>query len=119
MPVTHAETTEVTPEPTVADRIVDAVRHAAHFSHEARLATSIARDAGEEGVHTAKRVLKRVRRGGVEALEDFKEETAHYVKRQPFRAVGIAAGIGLLVGVVVGGIGARLGREACKGGKSS
>jgi ElaB/YqjD/DUF883 family membrane-anchored ribosome-binding protein len=50
----------------------------------------------------------------MEALEDFKEETAHYVKRQPFTAVGIAAGIGLLLGVVVGGIGARLRREACK-----
>jgi ElaB/YqjD/DUF883 family membrane-anchored ribosome-binding protein len=114
MPVANTETTDVTPVPTVADRMADAVRHAAHVSHEARLATSMARDVGEEGVHAARRVIKRVRRRGVEALEDFREEAAHYVKRQPFRAVGIAAGVGLLVGVVVGGIGARLGRGACK-----
>jgi ElaB/YqjD/DUF883 family membrane-anchored ribosome-binding protein len=114
MPAANTEITELTQEPTIGDRIADAVRHAAHLSHEARQVTSMARDAGEEGVHAAKRAIKRVRRRGVEALEDFKEEAEHYVKRQPFKAVGIAAAVGLLVGVVVGGIGARLGREACK-----
>jgi ElaB/YqjD/DUF883 family membrane-anchored ribosome-binding protein len=68
----------------------------------------MARDAGEEGVHAAKRAIRRVRRQGVEALEDFRENAAHYVKRQPFRAVGIAVGAGLLMGAVVGWIGVRL-----------
>ena len=111
MPVANTETTELAQEPTIGARIADAVRHAAHFSHEARLVTSMARDAGEEGVHAAKRAIRRVRRRGVEALEDFSEEAAHYVKRRPFRAVGIGVGTGLLMGAVVGWIGVRLAQQ--------
>lgn len=110
MPATNTETNEVAQEPTAADRIADAVRHASHFSHEARLLRSMARDAGEEGVHAARRAIRRARRG-VEALEDFRDEAAHYVKRQPFKAVGIAAGVGLLAGVAVTWIGRRVGRR--------
>jgi ElaB/YqjD/DUF883 family membrane-anchored ribosome-binding protein len=79
--------------------------------NEAQLLTSMARDAGEEGVHAAKRAIRRVRRRGVEALEDFSEEAAHYVKRQPLKAVGIAVGAGLLTGAVVGWIGGRLAQQ--------
>jgi ElaB/YqjD/DUF883 family membrane-anchored ribosome-binding protein len=114
MPAANVETREATQEPTVADRIADTVRRAAHVSHEARLMRSLARDVGEEGLHAAKRALQRARRRGADALEDVEEEAAHYVKRQPFTAVGIAAGVGLLVGVVVGAIGATLGRRAMK-----
>jgi ElaB/YqjD/DUF883 family membrane-anchored ribosome-binding protein len=111
MPAANTETTELTQEPTIGDRIADAVRHAAHLSHEARLVTSMARDAGEEGVHAAKRAMRRVRRQGVEALEDFREDAAHYVKRQPLKAVGIAVGAGLLMGAVVGWLGVRLAQQ--------
>lgn len=110
MPATNSETNDVAQEPTAADRIADTVRHAAHFSHEARLLRSMARDAGEEGIHAARRAIRRARRG-VEALEDFRDEAAHYVKRQPLKAVGIAAGAALLAGVVVGWIGGRVGRR--------
>jgi ElaB/YqjD/DUF883 family membrane-anchored ribosome-binding protein len=107
MPVADIETPDVVRPPTpVKDLIVDAARHAAHFSHEARLARSVARDAVEDSVHAAKRALKQVQRG-VERLEDAKDETARYVKRQPFRAVGIAAGVGLLIGACAGWVGAR------------
>jgi ElaB/YqjD/DUF883 family membrane-anchored ribosome-binding protein len=117
MSVANTETTEVAQEPTVADRIADAVRHAAHFSHEARLVTSMARDAGEEGVHAAKRAIKHARRRGVEALEDLKEEAAHYVKRQPFKALGLAFGVGLQLGLLMAWVGGRLGRR-CQAAES-
>lgn len=118
MPVTHTENREVVQEPTVVDRTVDAVRHAAHLSHEARLMRSMARDAGEEGVHAAKRAIRRVQRG-VEVLEDLKDETAHYVKRRPFKAVAASVGFGLLVGMAVGWTSGRLGqRRSCKGGRA-
>ena len=107
MPIATPETQDVVQPPTVKNRIVDAARHAAHFSHEARLAKSIAQDAIEDGVHAAKRALKRVQRG-VETLQDVKDETARYVKRQPLKAVGAGVGLGLLVGAGLVWIGARL-----------
>lgn len=106
MPVANLETCEGS-HATVADRVVDAARHAAHFSHEARLVKSMAEDAIEDGVHAAKRAMKRARRG-VERLADLKDETALCVKRQPFRAVGTALGAGLVIGAVAGWIGAQL-----------
>jgi ElaB/YqjD/DUF883 family membrane-anchored ribosome-binding protein len=107
MAVATAETQDTVQPPTVKDRIVDAARHVAHVSHEVRLAKSVARDTIEDGVYAAKRALKRVQRG-VETMEDVKDETARYVKRQPFVAVGIAAGVGVLVGACVGWFGARI-----------
>lgn len=95
-----------TPEsekPNVTDRILDATRHAAHISHEARLVKSLARDAFEEGAHVATRAVKSVQRD-VERLEDMKDEGVHYVKRQPLKAVAMAAGVGLMVGLVTGWI---------------
>jgi ElaB/YqjD/DUF883 family membrane-anchored ribosome-binding protein len=114
MSVARMNTAEVANEPTVADRIADVVGQSAHLSHQARLAKSMARDVGEEGLYAAKRAMRRLRRG-VERFEDLKDETAHSVKRQPFKAVGTAAGAGLLLGLVIGWIGASLGhREAAK-----
>jgi ElaB/YqjD/DUF883 family membrane-anchored ribosome-binding protein len=115
MAAVTAENYEVTHAPTAADRVADAVRHLSHFSHKARLLRSMARDAGEEGVHAAKRAVRQVKRA-VEALEDVKEETAHRIRRQPFRAVGIAAGAGLLLGAAVGCIGGRFGHRHARGG---
>jgi len=94
-------TANLVPEPTMSDRIADAVRQATHLSHEARLVASMAKDAGEDGVHAAKRLVKHVRRTA-ESLEDVRDDAAYYVRRQPFKAVGIAAGAGLLLGVAVG-----------------
>ena len=114
MPVVDKETRDLVEPPTVKDRIVDTARQAAHLSHEVRLAKSVARDAIEDGVHAAKRALKRVQRG-VESLEDAKTETARYVKRQPFKTVGLATGVGLLVGACAGWMGARFAcRQATK-----
>lgn len=112
MPLVKTDPTDIPQQLSAADRIADAVRHAEHFSHEARMVTSMARDAGEEGVRAAKRAMRRLKRG-VETLEDMKDDAAHYVKRQPLKAVGVAAGVGLLAGVVIGCIGARQ-RHACK-----
>jgi ElaB/YqjD/DUF883 family membrane-anchored ribosome-binding protein len=101
MAVATVETQDTVQPPTVKDRIVDAVRRVAHVSHEVRLAKSVARGTIEDGVYAAKRALKRVQRG-VETMEYVKDGTARYVKRQPFTALGIAAGVGVLVGACVG-----------------
>jgi ElaB/YqjD/DUF883 family membrane-anchored ribosome-binding protein len=85
--------------PNVADRIVDAARHAAHISHEARLVKSLACDAIEDGAHEAKRTVEKSVQRGIERLEDIKDEGVHYVKRQPLKAIAMAAGLGLIVGM--------------------
>lgn len=91
-----------TPEsekPNVADRIVDAARHAAHISHEARLVKSLACDAIEDGAHEAIRTVTKSVQRGIERLEDIKDEGVHYVKRQPLKAIAMAVGVGLMVGM--------------------
>jgi ElaB/YqjD/DUF883 family membrane-anchored ribosome-binding protein len=88
-------------KPTVADRVIDAARNAANISHEARLVKSLAQDAIDDGVHAAKRAMKSARRR-IERLEDIKEDGLHYVRRQPLKAIAIAAGIGLVVGMAAG-----------------
>ena len=108
MTTATVDTSEAESGPTVRDRAMDAARHAAHISHEAQLLKSLASDALEDGVHAAKRAIKSVKRG-VEELGDLKDEAAYRVKRQPFKAVAIAAGVGLVLGMAVGWIGGRFG----------
>ncbi len=96
-------------EPSVRERAIDAARHVAHVSHEAQLLKSLAADAVDDGVHAAKRAIKSVRRR-VQELDDLKDEAAYRVKRQPFKAVGIAVGVGFMLGMAVGLIGGRFGR---------
>ena len=92
------------------DRVVDACREAAHLSHEARLLKSLATDAVEDGVHAAKRAITSVKRR-VEELADLKDEAVHRMKRQPLQTVGIALGVGLVLGFAVGWIGRRPARR--------
>jgi ElaB/YqjD/DUF883 family membrane-anchored ribosome-binding protein len=98
MSVAGTQTSE-SETPSVADRIVDAVQHAAHVSHEARLVKSLAYDAIEDGAHKAKRAVDKSVQRGIEKLEDIKDESVHYVKHEPLKAMAMAAGVGLMVGM--------------------
>jgi len=106
----NAKTIEIVPKPSAADRVADAVRQATHLSRKTHLVRSMARDASEEGIHAAKRALRRVQRR-IEALEDLKDEGAHYVKRQPFKAVGLALGVGIQLGMLIAWLAGRLGQR--------
>ena len=92
--------------PTVVDRIIDAGRHAAHLSHEARAVKTMAEDAIEDGVHAAKRAAKSVRHG-LERLEDARDEGIHLLKRRPLKTLAVTAGVGLTVGLVAGWVAGR------------
>ena len=89
---------------TTSDRVADVVGRAAHVAHEARLLKTLAADAVEDGVHAAKRAVTR----GAREIEEFRETAAYRIKKAPFLAVALAAGAGLLVGVICG----RWGRRA-------
>lgn len=110
------EPSNVETEPSIRERAIDAARQVAHVSHEAQLLKSLAADAVEDGVHAAKRAIKSVKRR-VEELVDLKDETAYRVKRQPFKALGIAVGVGFVFGLAAAWVGGRLGKakSTCSG----
>lgn len=94
-----AKSSAVEPEPTVVDRVADAVRRVAHASHETQLLKTVAEDTLEDGVYAARRALKNLRHR-FDDLGDLRDEAARCVKHQPFVAVGAAFGAGLTIGVV-------------------
>src|SRR5581483_4494474 len=85
----------------IADRIVDTVRQAAHATHEARLFKTLAEDALEDGIHTAKRAIQTAQRRVVADFGDLKDEAARCVRRQPLAAAGTAFGAGLAIGAIL------------------
>jgi ElaB/YqjD/DUF883 family membrane-anchored ribosome-binding protein len=60
-------------------------------------------DARKDGVRAVRRLVRRTRN----RTEDLLSETAHRVKRRPFRAVGIALGVGSAIGLTAGWLGHR------------
>jgi len=95
-------TTAVTPETDsrgVRTQAVDAARHVAHLSHEARLIKSLATDAVEDAVHATNQAIKTAKRR-VQDLADRRYEVAHRIRQEPFKAIGIAFGVGALLGAV-------------------
>lgn len=57
-----------------------------------------ASQAIEDGIEGVKRMAKR----GRHATEDFVDDTAHRIKQDPLRSVGITFGIGLGLGAIIG-----------------
>jgi hypothetical protein len=89
---------ETAVKPSATDRTLDALRQAAHLSHEAELLKSMTADAVEDAVHAAKVGLKR----GTRRLEDLKDEAVTRVRRRPLAFVIAAFGIGMGLGLVAG-----------------
>ena len=79
------------------DKAADAVRVAAHVSHEARLLKSLASDAVDDGIHAARRAATVARRD----LETMKEEAVYRIKRNPVVAVAVSFGVGIGLGVAI------------------
>jgi ElaB/YqjD/DUF883 family membrane-anchored ribosome-binding protein len=78
----------------------------ATIDRAAREGWTAASDAVEDGVHAAKRAFKAAQRG-LENAADLRDEAAYRVKREPLKAVGLAFGAGLLMGVVGTWVGRR------------
>ena len=97
------ETPSLESEPSIRERALDAARRVAHASHEAQFLTSRAADAVEDGVHAAKRAVKSARRR-VEKLADLRDQAVYHVKRRPIQALGVAVGVGFVLGVAIGRI---------------
>jgi ElaB/YqjD/DUF883 family membrane-anchored ribosome-binding protein len=99
-----SETPEAATSVSVNDRAIDTCRQAIRRSDGTQLVKSLAADAVDDGVHAARRAIRSVRRG-VEELADLKDEAVHRVKRQPLKAVSVAVGLGLVLGLAIGRVG--------------
>jgi ElaB/YqjD/DUF883 family membrane-anchored ribosome-binding protein len=95
-------TTAVMPKTEHGDvraQAVDAARRVAHVSHEARLVKSLAADAVEDAVHATNQAVKTAKRR-FQDLADRRYEVAHRIRQEPFKAVGVAFGAGVLLSAV-------------------
>jgi len=90
------------------DKGLDAIRRAAQLSHEAKRLKTLATDAVEDGLHTAKRAAITAGRNAAE----FSDDIAHEVKRKPFTAMAIVFASGMLLGMLAGWVGRRQRRPA-------
>ncbi len=85
---------------TLREKVVDTTCRMAHLSHEARMVTSMAGDAVDERVYRARRAAKQARRG----IDDARDDMVHRIKQEPMKAMGVAFGTGLLLGVATGAL---------------
>ena len=70
----------------------------AHLTAKAAEGKMLAEDLVEIGKRKAQRIVRK----GYEAGEDYLDESKRYIKHNPFRAVGVALGVGLTLGFVSG-----------------
>lgn len=70
----------------------------AHLAARAAEGKMLAEDLAEIGKRKAQRMIRK----GVEASEDCLDETTYRIKHHPWQSIGIAAGVGAFVGVLLG-----------------
>jgi ElaB/YqjD/DUF883 family membrane-anchored ribosome-binding protein len=73
----------------------------AQLGQEASRVKGVVTDAVSEAVEDGVTAARRAAKKGYYAAEDFMDETAYRVKRNPFGAVAIAFGAGALVGLLL------------------
>ena len=77
---------------------VDAAEQVARVGLRVERLKRTAANAIDDGMVDERRMVKR----GVYAAEDLVEDTAHLIKKEPLRSVGITFGVGLAVGLTIG-----------------
>lgn len=70
----------------------------AHLTAKAAEGKILAEDLVELGKRKAERLLK----DGLEVGEDYLDESRRFIKHHPWQSVGIAAGAGAIVGLLLG-----------------
>ena len=85
-------------ETKVIENVTDAALNLAHLKTEVSKAKVLIDDVLEDSKRKAERMLKR----GVVAAEDCVEDTTYYIKRHPWQSVGVAVGLGAGIGILLG-----------------
>lgn len=70
----------------------------AHLAAKTLEGKVLAEDLLDIGKQKARRAI----RNGVHAGEDYLDETTYYIKRNPWKGIGIAAGVGAVAGMIFG-----------------
>lgn len=83
---------------SVADRVKNSARSATDFAREASHLKARAADVLEDGLHDARRTLKR----GMHELEDLRDEAVVHVRKKPLAAMGATFLAGLTLGMALG-----------------
>ncbi len=71
------------------------------------LLTSLVADVIDHGVRRVVRRAVKSARHGIETLEDAKDDGVYYIKHQPLKTIGLAAGVGLVAGLALGWLAGR------------
>ena len=91
----------------LAHKALDVGVKAGRLGYEAARVKTVITDAVsdtiEDGMHTAKRVVKR----GRYAAEDLMDETVHQIKQHPLRCTAITLGVGFGLGAFIGWLASR------------
>jgi ElaB/YqjD/DUF883 family membrane-anchored ribosome-binding protein len=75
----------------------------AHLAAKAAEGKVIAEDLVDIGKRKAQRLVRQ----GYEMGEDYIDESRRYIKRNPWQSVGVALGVGLLLGFFAGALSRR------------
>jgi ElaB/YqjD/DUF883 family membrane-anchored ribosome-binding protein len=96
----NLETAEAPAKDGLLNKGLHVAEKVARAGYEVERLKARASHAVEDGTVAAKRMIKR----GRYAAEDLREETAHRIKRDPFRAVLVTFGVGVGVGIAFGSL---------------
>lgn len=101
---THSATTDVTKEKLVADLkivVADAEELLRATAAQAGEKVSAARERIQTSLAAAKVKLTEAERALLEKTKEAAKATDEFVHEHPWKAVGIAAGAGLLIGILI------------------
>ena len=90
-------------ETTTTENVADAAMNLAHLTRQVAKARILIDDVIDDGRMKAQRTLKR----GKFAAEDCIEDTTHFIKRHPWQSVGGALGLGAGIGLLLGWVTSR------------
>jgi ElaB/YqjD/DUF883 family membrane-anchored ribosome-binding protein len=85
-------------ESNLRENVTDKAFNLPDLTQQVTKAKVLVNDVIEDGKHKMERTFKR----GIIATEECIEDTTYFIKRHPWQSVGTAAGIGAVVGLLVG-----------------
>lgn len=85
-------------EAKIQENVMDATINLSHLTHQVAKAKVLLDDVIDDGKRKVERTAKR----GLIAVEDCVEDTTYFIKRHPWQSVGTALGLGAGIGLLVG-----------------